>query len=523
MAERAQAQARSGSPGGSVAGLVSGGRVMSHADLEVAVVKAAGGLASLGVGVGDCVAILMRNDAHFMVASYAAMRLGAYAVPLNWHFKSEEVGYILRDCAAKALVGHNDLLAGVAAAIPPGIALIAAPPPSEGRAAYGIGEVAAPSGAVDLDRWLAASPAWTGPPVPPTQSMIYTSGTTGNPKGVRRTPPTAEQQAALERMRVRTYGLVPGVRALLPGPLYHSAPNSFAIRGTRIAGAMVLMPRFDPIELLEAIERYRIEVTFMVPTMFVRLLKLPEEVRRRYDLSSLRFVMHAAAPCAPDVKRRMIEWWGPIINEVYGATESGAVTIVSSGEWLERPGTVGRPTEGASVRIYGEQGELLAPGGVGEVYTRLDPFNSFTYHNLPEKRREIERDGHITCGDVGYLDEAGYLFLCDRKRDMVISGGVNIYPAEIEAAAHTMAGVRDCVVFGIPDDEYGEALIALLEPMPGVDLTPDEVRRHLAARLADYKVPRRIEIRTGLPREDSGKIFKRRLREPYWQAAGRKI
>ncbi|HRD75975.1 MAG TPA: acyl-CoA synthetase [Hyphomicrobiaceae bacterium] len=508
---------------GNVTGVVSGGRVMSHALLEEQVAKAAGGLAARGVGQGDCVAILMRNDPVFLVASFAAMRLGAYAVPLNWHFKGEEVGYILRDCAAKVFVGHTDLLAAVAEAVPERVAVIDVPPPPEVRAAYVMGEERRLPRALGWEAFLGESQPWTGPPVPPTQSMIYTSGTTGNPKGVRRAPPNAEQQAALERMRVRTYGMVPGSRALLPGPLYHSAPNSFAVRGARIAGVMVLMPRFDPIELLETIERYRIEITFMVPTMFVRLLKLPEEVRRRYDVSSLRFVMHAAAPCAPDVKRRMIDWWGPVINEFYGATESGAVTIVSSQEWLARPGTVGRPVEGASVRIYDDAGALVPAGGVGEVYTRLDPFNNFTYHNLPEKRREIDRDGHITCGDVGYLDPEGYLFLCDRKRDMVISGGVNIYPAEIEAAAHTMPGVRDCAVFGVPDDEFGEALIALVEPVAGSGLTVEAFRAHLAAHLADYKVPRKIELRAELPREDSGKIFKRKLREPYWQGAGRRI
>jgi long-chain acyl-CoA synthetase len=360
--------------------------------------------------------------------------------------------------------------------------------------------------------------------MPQIASMIYTSGTTGRPKGVRRQPLTPEQDARAAPYRERVYGLVPGVRTMVPGPLYHSAPNAFALRAARAASLIALLPRFDPVGFLEMVERHRIEAMFMVPTMFVRLLKLPEEVRSRYDLSSLRFVMHAAAPCPPEVKRAMIAWLGPVVHEFYGSTESGAVTVVDSAEWLERPGTVGRPIQGGAVRIYDDAGRRLGPGEVGEVYTRLEFLPDFTYHQLPDKRAEIDREGFITSGDVGYLDEAGYLFLCDRKRDMVISGGVNIYPAEIEAVLVGCPGVKDCAVFGIPDAEFGEQLLAVIEPQPGVPApSVAEVRAYLAQHLADYKVPKRIELRSDLPREDSGKIFKRRLRDPYWANAGRAI
>jgi long-chain acyl-CoA synthetase len=324
--------------------------------------------------------------------------------------------------------------------------------------------------------------------------------------------------------RERVYGLKPGVRTMVPGPLYHSAPNAFALRAARIAGLIALMPRFDPEAFLALVEEHRIEAMFMVPTMFVRLLKLPAAVRDRYDLSSLEFVMHAAAPCPAEIKRAMIDWLGPVIHEFYGSTESGAVTVVDSKEWLERPGTVGREVRGGEVRVYDDAGRRLGPNQIGEVFTRLEFLPEFTYHQLPEKRAEIDREGFITSGDVGYLDEAGYLFLCDRKRDMVISGGVNIYPAEIEATLINCPGVKDCAVFGVPDGEFGEALMAVIEPQPGFPAPSiAEIRTYLAQHLADYKVPRRIEFRSELPREDSGKIFKRRLRDPYWEGTGRAI
>jgi long-chain acyl-CoA synthetase len=353
--------------------------------------------------------------------------------------------------------------------------------------------------------------------------MIYTSGTTGNPKGVRRSAPTAQQTVASERLRALIYGLKPGVRTLLPGPLYHSAPNSFGLRSGRLGGALVLMPRFDPEEFLALIEAERIDTLFMVPTMFVRLMKLPEEVRRKYDTSSLRHVIHAAAPCPADVKRAMIAWWGPVIYEYYGSTEAGALTFANSEDALKKPGTVGKILDGVELRFVGDDGAALPQGEIGEIYSRNLDSPDFTYHNKPEKRAEIERDGFITSGDVGYIDADGYVFICDRKRDMVISGGVNIYPAEIEAALHAVPGVHDCAVFGIPDDEFGEALMAVVEPQAGLTLDVAAIRAQLKTSLADYKVPKHLEILKNLPREDSGKIFKRRLRDPYWERAGRRI
>ncbi len=517
-------------------GIISGDRHLGKAELDEQVSRVAGGLNRAGIGQGDCVAILMRNDIPFLTATLAAIRLGAYAVPINWHFKADEIAYVLSDCGAKVLIAHADLLTGLGldafgsdragAAVPASVKVISVAVPPDIAAAYGLADtspVKTNARVQDWDAWVTAAQPYTGPPRRPTQSMIYTSGTTGRPKGVRRQPPTPEQEQAIARSRQQIYGFGPYVRTLIPGPLYHSAPNGLAIRAVAATDLVVLMARFEPEAFLAAVERHRITTLFMVPTMFVRLLKLPESVRRRYDISSLRFVMHAAAPCPPDVKRAMIEWFGPIVWEFYGGTEIGAITVISSEEWLRKPGSVGRLVEGATVAILDEAGQPVETGAVGEVFTRVAFYLDFTYHNQPDKRAEVDRGGLITGGDVGYLDADGYLFLCDRKRDMVISGGVNIYPAEIEAVAVTIPGVKDCAVFGVPDEEFGEQLMAFVEPMEGITLDPDEFRAYLGRHLASYKVPRKVEVRLDLPREDSGKIFKRRLREPYWQNAGRKI
>jgi long-chain acyl-CoA synthetase len=403
--------------------------------------------------------------------------------------------------------------------------VLALTPPPEVVAAYAIDRAALSpvEGATDLGPWLERQPTYRGPPQPAPQSMIYTSGTTGHPKGVRRNAPTPEQHRRTEEQRSLIYGVKRGVRALLPGPLYHTAPNSFGVRAALLAEVLVLMPRFDAEDLLKLIERERIDTVFMVPTMFIRLLQLPSEVRRRHDLSSLRHVIHAAAPCPPAVKKEMIDWWGPVVFEFYGGTETGLIAFATSEDSLRKPGTAGRQAPGAELRIYDDDGNILPPGQVGEIFGRSRDYPDFTYHNMPEKRAEVERDGFITCGDMGYLDEEGYLFICDRKRDMVISAGVNIYPAEIEAVLHGLPGVKDCAVFGIPDHEFGEALMAVVEPMPGIVLDPAAIGRAARAQLADFKVPKHIEVRTDLPREDSGKIFKRRLRDPHWEKAGRLI
>jgi long-chain acyl-CoA synthetase len=508
--------------------LISGTRTLERETLAANAARAATGMAKLGIGEDDAVALVLRNDFAFMEATQAAALIGAYAVPVNWHFTAEEAGYILRDCGAKLIIAHADLLARVADAVPAAVPLLVATTPPEIAAAYAIPPercaVAAEHRA--WHDWLACQARWTAPAKPMRANIIYTSGTTGRPKGVRRAPATTpEMHQRLARTMAQVFGIRAGeaIRAGITGPLYHAAPNAFARACLREAECIVLQPRFDAEALLQLIERHRLSHLHMVPTMFVRLLKLPDAVKRRYDLSSLRFVVHGAAPCPPAVKREMIAWWGPVINEYYGGTETGGAVFHTAAEALKKPGTVGRPIEGAAVKILDVAGRALGVDEVGEIYLRLTGNPDFTYQGLPEKRREIEREGFITLGDIGYLDADGYLFLCDRARDMVISGGVNIYPAEIEQVLVTMPGVRDCAVFGIPDEEYGESLCAHIEVDDGAMLSADGVKTFLRRHLAGYKVPKRIEFCRTLPREDSGKIYKRTLRAPYWGGTGRQI
>jgi long-chain acyl-CoA synthetase len=503
--------------------VILGDRRLGGEALEQRVAKAAGLFKSYDIAQGDRVALLLRNDLAFFEATFAAQALGAYPVPVNWHFSTEEILYVLADSGAKVLVGHTDLLAQIMPHLPNGLVVlsVAVDPliAADYSASPPIGEL--PSGVADWDQAVDTATALDLSQKPVPASMIYTSGTTGKPKGVRRAPPTPEEAAAALVARKYVFGFKPEMISLMTGPLYHSAPNIYANYTIRFGGQMYLMPRFDPHGFLDLVARHRITHAHMVPTMFVRLLRLDESVRRAADLSSLEWIIHGAAPCSPDIKRRMIEWFGPIIHEYYGSTESGVPVHCDSTQWLAHPGSVGRAIPGASVEIHDETGKVLGPRQIGEIYARFWANPDFTYHGRDDDRRSIEREGLITSGDVGYLDEDGFLYLCDRKRDMVISGGVNIYPAEIEHVLIQMPGVKDCAIFGIPHEEFGEALAAAIETDSA--LTEESVREFLTARVAKYKVPRVVTFHEQLPREDSGKIFKRRLRDPYWAQAGRNI
>jgi long-chain acyl-CoA synthetase len=514
----------------------SGARRLDAADLNIRIARAAAGLESLGVGAGDGVAIYLRNDFPFFEASGAAGALGAYAVAVNWHYTIDEARYLFEDSAAKVVVIHADLLGPVRRAIPDGVKVLVVPTPPEIQTAYGLadGDCAVPEGLTDWNLWRDAFDPRTAPPLAAPNAIIYTSGTTGRPKGVKRPALDAEHQAAVTRMLAQSYGftdyLDPAsgrstaeIVTAVVGPIYHSAPNAHANFAFRNGANVILTPRFDAEALLRLIEARRITHLNMVPIMFNRLLKLPEAVRARYDVSSLRFVAHAAAPVSPPIKRAMIEWWGPVINEYYGSTEMGNVTFCTAGEWLAHPGTVGRRMPGALVRVVDTDGNDAPPGTPGEVIGRQPGMGEFTYQNDPAKRRAMEKQGLITPGDIGYFDADGFLYLCDRANDMIISGGVNIYPAEIEAHLHKMPQVADCAVFGIPDEDYGEAICAVVQPQPGAAPTEADVKAFLRLHVAGYKVPKRVDFAADLPREDSGKIFKRKLRAPYWEGAGRSI
>ena len=467
--------------------------------LEARARRAAAGLEREGVREGDVVALMLKNEPAFLEAILACRLLGAYHCPINWHFKADEAGYILRDSGAKLFVVAADLLPQVERGIPPELKVLK-----------------------DWANWRERHAPWSGKVRVPRSNMSYTSGTTGRPKGVRRAVPTAAQVDAARVLYRKALGIEPGMRALVSAPLYHSAPILYMIHALLAGELLVLEPRFDAERTLALIERHRLTHAYLVPTMYVRLLKLPDDVRRRYDLSSMRFVASTGSPCAPDVKRAMIQWWGPVITESYASSETGLITFVDSHEALERPGTAGRVLPNGTLRILDDAGRPLPAGKIGTIYARQPAYPDFTYSNNPEARAAIERDGLWSVGDMGYLDREGYLFVADRRNDMVISGGVNIYPAEIEAVLFGMPGVADCAVFGIPDEEFGEALAAAVQVSDDA-VNEETVKAYLRERIAGFKVPRVVTFHDRLPREDSGKIFKRLLREPYWSGTGRRI
>jgi long-chain acyl-CoA synthetase len=358
--------------------------------------------------------------------------------------------------------------------------------------------------------------------------MVYTSGTSGRPKGVRRalTGQDPDTVPAASAWFFGLFGLAPfaGHVHLCCSPLYHTAVLNFATISLQLGHPVVLTDGFDPETTLALIERHRVTHTHMVPTQFRRLLALPEHVRSSYDVSSMRAAIHSAAPCPQEVKRQMIDWWGPVITEYYAATEGGG-TGITAAEWLERPGSVGRPWLGSAVAILDERGDDLPVGGEGLVYLRMGA-STFDYHKDRDKTLAARANGMFTVGDIGYLDADGYLFLCDRKSDMIISGGVNIYPAEIEAELSCHPAVADVAVFGIPHEEWGEEIKAVVQPADGRQAGPDltaELLAFLDGRIARFKLPRTIDYVAELPRDPNGKLYKRRLRDPYWTGRDRQI
>ncbi|MFD4839195.1 AMP-binding protein [Achromobacter sp. NPDC058515] len=496
--------------------VIAGDRRLDRAALAARGEQVAAGLAAMGVREGDVIAVLLRNGMPYLEIIQACKRLGCYYCPINWHYTAEEVAFLVTDSGAKLLIAEDDLWRQVWTALPAGLPALRV-----------MGEGETVFEANDYDAWRDAQPRYDGPLVAPRGHMAYTSGTTGRPKGVVRQPfpvdRLAEHLAAVESVVEQAYGLRPGCRALLPAPIYHSAPSVFAQVALRVCDTLVLTARFDPLEVLRLIEQHHIDTVYLVPIMYVRLLKLDARTRASFDLSSLRFVASTGAPCAPELKRAMIDWLGPVVHETYASSEAGMVTAIDSREALARPGSAGRPIGPAQVRIYAEDGSVCPPGQIGRIYVRQPAYADFTYRNHPEARKAVERDGLIGLGDLGYLDEDGYLYVCDRESDMVISGGVNIYPAEIEHHLMQYPGVADCAVFGVPDAEFGERLLGLVQPAPQARLDPAEAMEWLSARIARYKVPRELLLREALPRDDNGKIAKRRLRAEFWEGRQRKV
>jgi long-chain acyl-CoA synthetase len=487
--------------------LICGELDRSGDDVARRALRLAGGLARMGVEDGDVIAVMLRNGPAFIDAIQSCQTAGCFYCPINWHFKADEVAFLLSDSGAKMFLVEADLLEALESTIPEGVQVL-----------VNGAEAELASGRLAYEPWLAAQVPYAGAERTPRTHMAYTSGTTGLPKGVKRLAPAPlEREAmatAMQGLSRAAWGIEPGVRTLVSAPMYHSAPSSFAQQSILQAELMVVMPRFDAEQTLALIEQHRIDTVFLVPIMYVRLLRLPAEIKAKYDLSSVRFVASTGAPCAPDVKLAMLDWWGPVIYETYASSETGMITIQDPVSARRKPGSVGLPIGDTRIRIVDDQGSDCAVGEPGVIYVRQPAVPDFTYLNNEAARVKAGLDDLATVGDIGYLDDEGYLYICDRKSDMVISGGVNIYPAEIEHVLITLPGVTDCAVLGVPDAEYGESLLAVVAATPGL-LSVEQVQQYVRERLASFKVPRRVELVDALPRDDNGKIAKRHLRDRF--------
>ena len=480
--------------------LIVDGERTTYAEFDDRCRRVGHALRALGVHAGDRVAVLLPNAREWFEAVHGTGRIGAVAVPVNVHFKADEAGHVVRDSGAVAVVVDVELVDALAG-VPdvPRLVVDAGDAPDDYEAAL------ARAGSERLD------PTGDGWPT----TMLYTSGTTGKPKGVAIGEGDLRRSAAGIAMMGMRWDIGPDDTYLLVGPSYHAGPAIWAQVALAVGGCTVIMRRWDTEACLRLIERHRVSITHMVPANFIRILDLPDDVRARYDLSSLRVVLHAAAPCPVPVKHRIMEFFpADVVWEYYGASEGGG-TSISPQEWRRKPGSVGRPYPGNEFRILEEDGAELPAGEPGVIWVRTSS-TSFEYHNDPAKTASTYRDGGwFSVGDVGYLDEDGYLFITDRKSDMVISGGVNIYPREIENCLYECPDVVDCAVFGVPDDEWGESLVAVVQPRAVSDLDEDGVVAWVRDRLADYKRPRTVHLVAELPRDPNGKVVKRTLREDY--------
>ena len=493
------------------------GDSLTFAQLNEQSIRIANLLHSLGLRPGDHISLMMENRLEFFPVSWAALRSGLHLTPINRYLTAEEAAYIVKDSASQVLIasGALDGARGLPALCPDCKHFLA----------------------VDADGggWQSLEAAMAEQPTEPQyeellgEAMMYSSGTTGRPKGIKRqlTGEPAEHGIFLSAT-LQLIGMGPDTMYLSPAPIYHAAPFYYANSLIGLGGTAVVLERFDPIEALKAIETYRITHSQWVPTMFVRMLKLPEQDRLRWDLSSHQMAIHAAAPCPVDVKHQMIDWWGKILLEYYAGSEGNGMTLIGSEEWLKYPGSVGKALQ-ATVHICDEDGTELPAGESGTIYFESTDLAGFEYHNDKEKTHSAQHPQHpgwTTLGDVGYLNEEGYLYLTDRKAYMIISGGVNIYPQEIEDALVMHPKVGDVAVFGVPNEDFGEEVKAVVQPEEGVEPSEElaqELMAYVRQKLAAFKVPRSVDFEPQLPRLPTGKLYKRLLRDRYWGKKDSKI
>jgi acyl-CoA synthetase (AMP-forming)/AMP-acid ligase II len=480
--------------------IVAGGRTVSYGELYARSQRVAALLYDAGLRRGDGVALVLPNRPEFLEITWGCQLSGLYYSAINTHFTSDEVAYVIEDSEAKAVFADTgaDIRFNVG---------------GDGPDWSSYEEVLATAG--------------DPPPISDGSEMLYSSGTTGRPKAVRRPLPEDGRgswaQKVLEYTLTQRYGMTTSSVYLSPAPLYHAAGVNYTMAVQRVGAASIVMPRFDAEEVLRLVETHRVTHAQFVPTMFVRMLKLPEAVRERYDVSSLECVIHAAAPCPVDVKHRMMKWFGPIIHEYYGGTEGFAGTTIGPEEWLAHPGSVGKPM--TAVHVIGDDGAECATGESGQLYFEGGP--SFEYFKDPAKTASVsDEHGWRTLGDMGYVDEDGYLYLTDRSTFTIVSGGVNIYPQEAENLLVMHPKLVDAAVFGVPNEEFGEEVKAVVQPADGVAAGPEleaELIAYCRAHLAAYKCPRTVEFEADLPRDPNGKLYKRRIRERYWQGRSSRI
>jgi long-chain acyl-CoA synthetase len=495
-----------------IAAVMAGtGETVSYGEFERRSVQLARVLSGAGLRPGDVVALLTENSLRALEVYWAALRSGLYITAVNYRLKPEEVAYIVNDSGAAALIVSAEQAATATAVtdVTPAVKL---------RLAFG----GAVPGYGRYEETIAAASDTPLDDQPHGATMLYSSGTTGRPKGVR--PPLSgvqvgEPAEALVELARLAFGFSTDTVYLSPGPIYHAAPLRFCGAVQALGGTVVMMKRFDAEQALRAIGEHRTTHAQFVPTMFVRMLQLPPQVRDRYDVSSLRVAIHAAAPCPVEVKQKMIEWWGPVLLEYYAGTEGNGMTAIDSGTWLTKPGTVGRPILG-TVRICADDGTELPAGQAGVVYFERDEV-PFTYHNDPAKTQASQHPEHptwTTLGDIGYLDADGFLFLTDREAFTIISGGVNIYPQETENALALHPAVYDVAVIGIPDAEMGESVAAFVQPAAGARPGPEleqEIIAFVKSKIAGFKAPRTVRFVDDLPRSEAGKLMKTELKTRY--------